>query len=220
MIESNLFRRLSLLLCLAALPGIAGCSSAYYKAWETLGYEKRDLLKSEVADARDEQAQARDQFKSTLERFQAVTGFQGGDLEAKYRQLRDEYEDSAAQAAAVSKQINDVEQVGNDLFSEWAGEVGQMQNPELKSKNQRLMDDTRVKFDQLVATMRKSEASMKPVLTAFNDQVLFLKGNLNAQAISSLQGTAVQIEGDVSRLIAQMDAAISEADAFIKQLGS
>jgi hypothetical protein len=60
---------------------------------------------------------------------------------------------------------------------------------------------------------------MNPVLAAFKDQVLFLKHNLNAQAIASLGSTATQIEGDVARLIKEMEASIGEADDFIKQMG-
>ena len=67
--------------------------------------------------------------------------------------------------------------------------------------------------------MRRAEAKMDPVLTAFRDQVLFLKHNLNARAISSLQGTVAQIEGDVGALITDMEASIAEADAFISSLG-
>jgi len=57
---------------------------------------------------------------------------------------------------------------------------------------------------------------MQPVLTAFRDQVLFLKHNLNAAAIASLQTTAKGIESDVERLVAEMNASIAEADRFIK----
>jgi len=57
------------------------------------------------------------------------------------------------------------------------------------------------------------------VLQAFNDQVLFLKANLNAAAVSSLQDTAIEIEDDVTKLIAEMDASIKEANEFIESLG-
>ena len=57
-----------------------------------------------------------------------------------------------------------------------------------------------------------------PVLALFHDQVLFLKHNLNARAISSLDRERVRIEGDVNRLIAEMQAAIDEAEAFIQAL--
>ena len=66
--------------------------------------------------------------------------------------------------------------------------------------------------------MRRAEQSMDPVLAGFWDQVLFLKHNLNARAIDSLQNDLVAIESDVAVLIREMERAISEADAFIASL--
>jgi Protein of unknown function (DUF2959) len=54
------------------------------------------------------------------------------------------------------------------------------------------------------------------VLAAFKDQVLFLKHNLNARAISSLQQNADQIQSDVARLVREMEASIKEANEFIE----
>jgi hypothetical protein len=60
---------------------------------------------------------------------------------------------------------------------------------------------------------------MDPVLAAFKDQVLFLKHNLNARAISSIQQEAEKVKSDVERLIREMEASIAEADKFISELG-
>jgi hypothetical protein len=81
-----------------------------------------------------------------------------------------------------------------------------------------MLSDTKTKYQQLIALMRRSEEKMKPVLAKFHDNVLFLKHNLNAAAITSLQGTAGQIETDVQGLIKDMEASIAEADAFVKQM--
>ena len=67
-------------------------------------------------------------------------------------------------------------------------------------------------------SMRRAEKSMQPVLTAFQDQVLVLKHNLNARAIDSLKSELSSIERDTARLIEQMQKAIAEADAFIKSM--
>ena len=48
---------------------ITGCRSAYYKTMEAFGQHKRDLLVSRVEDARDAQEDAKEQFKSALEKF-------------------------------------------------------------------------------------------------------------------------------------------------------
>jgi len=50
--------------------------------------------------------------------------------------------------------------------------------------------------------------------------ILFIKANLNAQAIASLQGTELELGGDINNLIKQMEASIAEADRFIAQVQS
>ena len=72
----------------------------------------------------------------------------------------------------------------------------------------------------MVSTMRRSEESMQPVLRSFRDNVLFLKHNLNAQAIGSLRGEFASLQDDISRLITEMNRSIAESNAFIAELQS
>ena len=55
-----------------------GCRSTYYKAWEKFGVYKRDLLKKNVEEARDDQKKATEQFKDALTRLKELYGFEGG----------------------------------------------------------------------------------------------------------------------------------------------
>ena len=71
---------------------------------------------------------------------------------------------------------------------------------------------------QLIGAMKRAERKIDPVLAAFRDQVLYLKHNLNAQAIASLQSELASIETDVAKLIKEMEASIKEADAFISSM--
>ena len=61
---------------------------------------------------------------------------------------------------------------------------------------------------------------MTPVLTAFHDQVLFLKHNLNARAIGSLKGTAASINTDVTAVMKSIDSSMQEADKLIASLST
>jgi len=45
-----------------------------------------------------------------------------------------------------------------------------------------------------------------------------MKHNLNARAITGLSGEAVVIQANVDKLVKEMEAAIAEADSFIKDL--
>jgi hypothetical protein len=199
---------------------LVGCATANYSFWKKFGYEKRDILVSRVEDAKEDQEKAKEQFKTTLERFQELTNFQGGELEAKYKKLNTEYERCSGRAEDVSQRITAVDAVAKDMFKEWKQELSEYKNAELRRNSEQKLNDARGRYDQLIALMRRSEEKMKPVLTAFHDQVLFLKHNLNAQAVSSLQGTAAGIENDVQALIKDMEASINEANAFITQMKS
>jgi len=59
---------------------------------------------------------------------------------------------------------------------------------------------------------------MDPVLSAFRDQVLYLKHHLNARAVASLQDELEAIETDVASLVAEMEASITEANTFISSM--
>ena len=61
---------------------------------------------------------------------------------------------------------------------------------------------------------------MTPVITAFHDQVTFLKHNLNARAIGSLKGTSVKMSTDVDVLMVNLDGSMAQADALINSLNA
>ena len=196
----------------------AGCQSLYYGAMEKFGKYKRDILVDRVKDARDAQQQTKEQFASALEKFRSVVNVEGGKLQEKYDQLKSELDKSESKASAVRKRINDVEDVAQALFDEWTKELDQYKNAELKEASRKKLEQTRQKYSQLIGAMKKAESKIEPVLSAFRDQVLFLKHNLNAQAIASLQSELGTMETDIGRLITEMENSIGEADKFIQTM--
>lgn len=201
-----------------SLPTTLSCQSAYYRTMEAFGKAKREILVDRVEAARDEQTEAKEQFKDALTRFREMTGFQGGDLEAKYSELKAEFEDCESRAEDVHDRIASIEDVSEAMFREWREELDQYTNQELRRSSEQQLKDTEQRYERLIGVMRKAEKTMQPVLATFKDQVLFLKHNLNAKAIASLQGQAGAIETDVARLVADMEASIAEANAFIDSI--
>ena len=195
-----------------------GCRSAYYAAYEKFGVYKRDLLKKSVVQARDDQKEAQQQFKDALTRLKEITKFEGGELERAYNSLKSEYDDCVSQADTVRKRIRDVETVAGDLFVEWEKEIGEIGTPSLRDSSRQQLTATRQRYDELHSALVSAEQSMTPVLSQFHDYVLYLKHNLNAQAIASLKGETTSIQNDIARLIEQMNRSIARADEFVKTL--
>jgi Protein of unknown function (DUF2959) len=208
--------RRSFLVGLCALLSLSACNAVYYATMEKLGKEKRDILIGRVEDAREDQTEAKDQFRTTLDRFRALTGFDGGELESRYRDLADDYESCEDAATTVRDRIASIKDVGSDMFEEWEAEIEEIPQPELRSKSAQLRSDSLRKYEGMLRAMDQAASTMDPVLAAFKGHVLFLKHQLNAQMVASLQNEVVKLDDDVTRLVAQMEKSISEADSFLK----
>jgi len=205
-------------LCLLTILACAGCQTAYYSAMEKVGIHKRDILVDRVEDARDAQQEVKKEFASALEQFRSVVHFEGGALEEKYNKLQKAYDLSEARAEEVRDRIKSIENVAEALFDEWESELDQYTSQDLRRSSEQKLAQTKKHYQKLIKAMKRAESKMTPVLNVFKDHVLFLKHNLNAKAIASLQPEVVGVERDVATLIKEMDKSIAEADAFIKTI--
>lgn len=197
---------------------LAGCSSAYYGAMEKFGVPKRQILVDRVQAARSAQEQAKEQFASALDQFLSVAKVPAPELKATYDRLHDELQRSESRAKDVRARIDAIDDVAKALFEEWNVELAQYANASLRAQSERQLATTRRRYAELMRVMDAAAARMDPVLAAFRDQVLFLKHNLNAQAIAALDTSSRDLRQDIARLIAEMEKSIREADAFISTM--
>lgn len=197
---------------------LSGCTTAYYAAMEKVGVHKRDILIDRVEDARDAQQVGQQEFKDALDQLSQLVNFHGGNLQTKYEALNSQYEESKQAAEQVSLRINKVETVAFDLFDEWETELGQYQNKQLKTDSKKKLLETKRQFNALVKVMRRAESKMPPVLRVLNDNVLYLKHNLNAKAVGAIQGEFGMLQQDVNNLLSEMNRAIAESNQFIAEM--
>ncbi len=197
---------------------INGCSKTYYSAMEKIGVHKRDILVDRVEEARDAQAEAQEQFKSALEQFASVVKLKDTDLKKAYDKLNSEYMDCKKVSTEVSDRIARVENVSTALFEEWEEEIKLYQNKSLRDSSKQQLRKTRSRYQEMLASMNMAEKSMEPVLKTFRDNVLFLKHNLNAQAIGSLQSEFLSLEKNIDVLIERMNTAIKKSNTFIARM--
>ena len=197
---------------------LTGCQSAYYGAMEKVGIHKRDILVDRVDDAREAQGDAQQEFKSALEQLDALLNIDGGELEQRYNALNDDYEASKAAAERVNDRIEAIHDVAEALFDEWQDELAMYSNDAMRRQSERSLRDTERRYKSLLASMERAAATMDPVLAKLQDNVLFLKHNLNALAVDAIRGEYRSLETDIAVLIKEMEAAIAESDAFIKAM--
>lgn len=200
------------------LVALVGCQSAYYGAMEKVGIHKRDILVDRVEDTRDAQNEAQQQFNSALEELSALINFNGGELDTIYNNLNDQYVASAEAKELVSKRIDNVESVAQALFSEWEDEIDQYSNATFKRNSSKQLSDTKRLYARMLRSMHQSEKKMDPVLAALNDNVLYLKHNLNANAVNAIEVEFKQLKQEIAVLIKEVNQSIAESNRFIETL--
>ncbi|TMP36485.1 DUF2959 domain-containing protein [Pseudoalteromonas rubra] len=207
-------------LIILSLSLLSACQSAYYAAWEKVGVHKREILVDRVENTKEAQQATQQEFQSALERLTTLINFDGGELQSVYQQLNDDYLSSEAAAQDVRTNIDKVEDVAEALFSEWQDELTQYSSAKLKRQSEQKLRQTQRQFDKLLRSMRASEAKMQPVLDSLKDNVLYLKHNLNAQAIAAIKGEFSGLKRDIQSLISDMNRSIEDSNAFIASMSN
>jgi len=211
-------RNLMLSLSLALL--LTGCSSTYYKIWEKLGREKRDLLVSHVGAVKEEQAESTEQIKDALTRLQESYGKPDTKLQAFYDRLKADDTEAQEKAKTLRSRIDRMNTTARDLFKEWEKEIEEFSNPEYKSKSRANLDRSKTRFQALSNALKQSTSRMKPLLTRLHETTIFLKHNLNAQSLGTLKKEGREIERSLEALLKQINTAQKEADDFLNTISN
>lgn len=195
-----------------------GCNKLYYATWEALGKQKRDLLREQVEDLTQDQEDVNQEFSDALSKLRSLYGSPPSGLAQAYDQLQKDYDQAKSKSEALSYRIDKVVTVAHDLFTEWEDEISKLKTPKYREDSRRKLKITRQKFAKLETSMRKAEKDIPPVLASLEEQVIYLKHNLNAQALGNVQGEVKAIEGDLKTLSLSIHKSISESQNFITNL--
>ena len=197
---------------------LASCSSVYYSGMEKLGIEKREILVDRIEDTKDEQIDTKEQFSDALEAFRSVVNVKPTELASVYDKLKSEFEDSEDAANDIRDHIDSVKKVAEDLFDEWEDEIERYDNVSFKRQSQRKLSQAKVTYKDYIQAMDRAESKLAPALKVMEDHVLFLKHNLNAQAITNINSELSDIELNVENLLQAIEQSINEADRFIQHI--
>ena len=192
--------------------------TAIYSARESIGEHKRDIVVAHVEQACTGLRETRDEFEDALQRFKSLVCVNETTLDHKYNLLNRQYQFCCTKSHAVSDRIRAIELVSEALFAEWENELDEYTNRSLRAHSKQQLKIARQNYARLIRSMQKAEAKIQPVLAAFKDQVLYLKHNLNAQAIAALRHEFIEIGVDISQLISAMEQTIAEASLVVAAL--
>lgn len=183
-----------------------------------VGLERKELLKDRVKDARNEQIEAQKSFQAALNQFKSLYSNQSKDLEKKYRSLQFAYEDSVRNADGVRTSTKKIEPLAQSLFTDWEKDIEKIDTVSLKAQSRESLAESRNNYATMESHFKTSEEKMAPVLQKFNDQVHYLKYNLDAKSLAAAKSDNLVIQNEMERLILDLKKSIAAADEFIRKM--
>ncbi len=219
----NTIVRLALLIILISAGSVflAGCQTvqtAYDRTKEMLGIQKRDIMISEVKDARQSMEEVKVQFQSAMDKFKTVLNSKEGKLDEKYMTLKSENEKTERKAGDIQKSSDSVIRVAESMFAEWEAELNLYHSENLRSGSEQRMQEAKSQSNKFINAMTLTNEKAGPVLAAFSDLVLFSRHNLNSDTAESLTIELDAAAEKVTSFFQEVDAAIGEADALVNLL--
>lgn len=194
------------------------CATVQYSALEKIGIEKRDILVDRVEDARDAQDETREELVTAYEALSELIDHDGGELEKRYKALDRAVERSEDARDDLDDRLSSIDRVSGDLFDEWQDELKLYSSDALRQDQTKKLAAARRQYAAMRQRMQAARERVDPVMSVLQDNRLFLKHSLNAQALNALRGQAGAIDADVEALIRDMQTAIDEANAFIANM--
>ncbi len=190
----------------------------YFQTRESIGEHKREIVVHQVGQACISLQETKEEFEETLKRFKSVVTVSDSTLEQRYHLLNRQYQFCCTKSEAVSHKIKAIQEVSEALFIEWENELNEYSNRTLRNHSKQQLKAAKQNYSKLIKAMQRAESKIHPVLSAFKDQVLYLKHNLNSQAIAALQHEFIEMSVDISQLIFAMEQTIEEASRFFSTL--
>jgi hypothetical protein len=212
-------RRIIMSTIALSLLSFAGCKSSgtYVKAMDVVGFEKRDMLKDRLQEARDSQVEAKQQLQTalyTLRRIESVppTELSGlhDDLDTEVGKTEDEINDYKSDIAAV-------EAVAKEMFADWEEDLAKYDDAELREKSMVELRDTRRNYSALIADLRETERKLSSVLPALKDQVLYVEHSVNAGQRPDDTDKLDEVREQISTLIEDLEGSIDRTQRFIEE---
>jgi hypothetical protein len=202
--------------CRSSIERTTGSSTL--KPSEMKGVEKKELLKDRVVDAKNAQKATEKTLQAALADLKALNAANGKNLEKKYRALQFNYEDAVKNADQFHQGVQQVESLAQSLYSDWESDINKIDTVSLKTQSQQSLAESRSRYEMMDTQFKSTEEKLMPVLKKYNDQIRYLKYNLDSKSLASVRNENKIIQSEMEQLIHDLNKSVASADDFIRKM--
>jgi hypothetical protein len=208
---------------------VCGCSTLATFTADKFGQARRATLVRRLNQSCKAQQQLQANLRSTLEQFESLVEFEGGNRQKQANRMSAELARCETRAKDVRARNAEVDRAAENLFREW--KAASEKHPEEMYQRDRgaKRRNAHRDFNRMRAVMRAAESKSESTMAIFRNQVetalsvffdpsFSLGDNLNARAQASLQAESQMLAAQMDFLIQDLSDSIVEAQLYIQNL--
>ena len=189
MLRRPLLTVLTALLALPALGLVTGCQSS----GKAVGIRQVDDLLGRIERVHLEAELSRERAHSVMDGLRAVVAIESAeDVVETFATFSEALKDSEEQSYRLRAAIGPMKASADAVFERWSADLAEFSSVEMRRRSQARMDDTRARYEAIVAAVGPAVTSYEVLNSGLRDLSLFLGHDLNTTAIQTV-GREVQI---------------------------
>ena len=140
-----------------------------------------------------------------------------GDAVLAHAELVRAIESAEKQAKDLRFSVECMKRAADPVFSRWSRDIQAMQSPEIKQRSQSRFDETKTRYDAIVAAVDPTIAGYDAFNRTIKDHALFLGHDFNPGAVATITGEVQKLSGSSRELTAGFDRCLQAARAYVDQ---
>jgi len=192
------------------------CQSSTYASSQQAKNVRLDPLLERVGVSLQAHLALVEQLHLDKDTLLALGSAAGDDLQPIFVATSNNYRHSVEAAVSVSSAIAGVNQTAITLFEGWRDEIGYLTDARLKADGEAQFAASWERYEELIQSLKHSEAMIDPVLAELRKFLTYFKYALDEASIASRKTELSDTDNNIVALINALTASAAKSKAFLE----
>jgi chromosome segregation ATPase len=182
------------------------------------GHKQTERLVKRAGETLKQIVETKQQLQKTLTIYNSIIDAKTDDANKTYKDLVKAVEQCEKKRGDVQNKTEEMEKEAHIFFQEWNASLSGISNEDLKKRSQERLNDTRVRYGDILSAGRRAGAEFDTFIGDLRDQIAYLGFDLNPSAVESLKGDAAKLNQHGDVLFGKIDDVNKKITEYIQSI--
>jgi hypothetical protein len=182
------------------------------------GVKQPERLAKRAGDTVKAIEETKQQLERTLNLYNSIVQNKSEDTQKAYKDLGKWMEECDKKRTNVRNKVEAMEKEAHAFFAEWTQSLDGITNPDLRKRSQDRLNDTRVRYGDILTAGRDAGGKFDAFMGSLHDQFVYLGYDLNPTALASLAGDAKKLNAQAAAMFEEINKTTNLTNEYISSL--